>query len=50
MNQFISKEQMAKRVQKVALENWINACNEGINALMSYQAKLRKQLEALEKE
>lgn len=47
MNRFISKEEMAKRVKKVALENMIDECNSGIYALKYYRANLRQQLEEL---
>lgn len=45
MNQFVSKQEMNRRVRKTALENEIYKCTEGIEALKMYRAKLRQQLE-----
>ena len=47
MNSFVSKEEMTRRIKKVALHNEITSCNEGISALKRYRAKLREKLRAL---
>ena len=47
MNKHVSKEEMDKRVKRVALNNRITACNQGIHVLKLYRAELREQLEAL---
>ena len=47
MNQFVSEEEMGKRIRKVALENEIRKCSDGIDALKLYRANLHKQLEDL---
>lgn len=47
MNSFISQEEINKKVRKVALENMIANCDDGIKALKRFRLELTKKLESL---
>lgn len=50
MNQYVSKELLDWRVKKIAVENQIGKCNDGIAALQYFRGRLHKELDALMRE